>query len=102
MLALAAGLLGASTLWPGAARAQITVDVTKITCGEFASGFLDDALLLSVWLSGYYHAKRDNTILDVTQVKMNAQSLTDLCRRQPTRPVMQAVEELMGPGKTGR
>jgi hypothetical protein len=35
------------------AEAQVTIDITKITCNEFVTGQLTDSNTLSVWLNGY-------------------------------------------------
>ena len=66
------------------AQAQVSIDVSKITCDEYvhdkiptpdfvsfsAVGSLEARAMLSrwliaAWLSGYYHAKRDNWIIDL-------------------------------------
>ena len=35
-----------------AVQAQVTIDITKITCDQFLAGQLTDANTLSKWLSG--------------------------------------------------
>lgn len=77
------------------ARAQVLVDVSRVTCDEYAKGMLDDALLLSLWLSGYYHAKRNSTMVDLTNAKMSAQTLTRFCQENPQATVMQAADRLL-------
>ena len=36
-----------------AVQAQLTIDITKITCDQYLAGELTDANTLSKWLSGY-------------------------------------------------
>jgi len=59
---LLVALLGASQ-----AQAQVSVDVAKITCRQL---FFDKLISpneksLALWLSGYYSAKRNNTVIDL-------------------------------------
>jgi hypothetical protein len=41
-----------------AGRAQVTVDVAKITCTQLLSFSVADPKDIAVWLSGYYTAER--------------------------------------------
>ena len=47
-----------------AARAQVTLDVAKITCDQFTGYKITNPQNIAMWLSGYYNGKRGNTILD--------------------------------------
>ena len=80
------------------AQAQVSIDVSKITCDEYvhdkiptpdfvsfsAVGSLETRAMLSrwliaAWLSGYYHAKRDNWIIDLESFEDNVSKLTKYC-----------------------
>ena len=50
-----------ATFLVSAAQAQVTVEVSKITCEEFASYKIIDPEKIAIWLSGYYHGKQGNT-----------------------------------------
>ena len=41
-----------------AARAQVTIEVSKITCEEYLSFSVADPRDINIWLSGYYAGKR--------------------------------------------
>jgi len=48
------------------AKAQITLDVSKITCRQFLLGKVGASTRsVANWLSGYYNGKRDNTVIEV-------------------------------------
>ena len=79
------------------ARAQITLDVAKITCDQFTSFKVADPQNIAIWLSGFYNGKRDNTVLDTQGLKGNAKKLWDYCIRNPQIPLMNAVETLLKP-----
>jgi hypothetical protein len=58
-------MLGAGLALIGlqAVQAQVTIDITKITCDQFLAGQLTDANTLSKWLSGYVNGERKKTEL---------------------------------------
>jgi acid stress chaperone HdeB len=85
--ALALALLAAP-----AAHAQVTVDVSKITCEQFLLFKVYDPDYIALWLSGYYHGKTGSTIVDTQEFKENVGKLKDYCRGNLQQPIMQAVE----------
>src|SRR5262249_54423380 len=40
------------------ARAQVMVDVSKITCDQFATYKITNPEYIAIWLGGYYHGTR--------------------------------------------
>ena len=95
---VASGLLIA-LLSPASTRAQVTIDVSKITCDQFNLYKVTDPRNIAIWLSGYYNGKRDNTVIDTQVFADNYDKLRTHCSRNPTRTVLQAVEILFGPPK---
>ena len=78
------------------ARAQVTLDVTKITCEQLRSYKITRPENIAIWLSGYHHGKRGDTTLDTQGLVANARKLQVYCGRNPQTLVMQAVETLFG------
>jgi acid stress chaperone HdeB len=81
------------------AWAQVTIDVSKITCDQFTLYKVTSPDNIAIWLSGYYSGKRNSTIVDTQGLAANAKKVTDYCIRNPQIPVMQAVETVLGIGK---
>ena len=81
------------------ARAQVTLDVAKISCEQFTGYKITNPQNIAVWLSGYYNGKRDNTIVETQSLIADAKKLRDYCIRNPQTPVMRAVETLFDKGK---
>ena len=79
-----------------AARAQVMLDVSKITCEQFAGYKITTPQNIAIWLSGYHHGKRGDTTLDTQGLVANARKLQVYCGRNPQTMVMQAVETLFG------
>jgi acid stress chaperone HdeB len=78
------------------ARAQVTLDVAKVTCEQFRSYKITRPENIAIWLSGYYQGKRGDTTLDTQSLMANARKLQTYCGRNRETPVMQAVETLFG------
>ena len=79
-----------------AARAQVTLDVAKITCDQYNGYKVSNPQNIVIWLSGYYHGKRGETTLDTQALVATAKKVRDYCRGNPETAVMQAVETVLG------
>jgi hypothetical protein len=73
-------------------QAQVTLDVSKITCSQFSLMKVADPDRIAVWLSGFYNAKRNNMVLDVQGLKENTKKLLDYCALHPDTALLTAVE----------
>jgi len=51
-----------------AARAQVMLDVSKITCEQFAGYKITTPQNIAIWLNGYYSGKRSNTVIDMQKL----------------------------------
>ena len=85
-------ILGALLAAP-VARAQVTVDVSKITCDQFLGSSVADPRDIAIWLSGYYHGKRGIPLLEPQTLKQNAEKLKAACfqKANTNLPVMQVI-----------
>jgi acid stress chaperone HdeB len=81
------------------AQAQITIDVSKITCQQFRGYAITDPNNIALWLSGYFNGQRGTTIINVQVFKEKLEKVKDYCITNPTVTVMQAVEAVIGKDK---
>jgi acid stress chaperone HdeB len=95
---VASGLMVALNTAPNA-RAQVALDMSKVTCDQFRKYKIASPQYIAIWLNGYYSGKRGNTIVETQDLVANAKKVQDYCFKNPETPVMQAVETLSGPGK---
>jgi acid stress chaperone HdeB len=79
------------------ANAQVTIDVSKITCNQLSLEQITDSKNIAMWLSGYYHAKQSSMLVDTQQLAANADKIKRYCWLKPDLTVMQAVEAVLGP-----
>jgi acid stress chaperone HdeB len=82
-----------------AAHAQVTIDVSKITCEQLILYQITNSENIAVWLHGYYSAKQGTTTVDTQAFKANANKVKAYCRMNSKVTVIQAVETVFGPKK---
>jgi acid stress chaperone HdeB len=75
-----------------AARAQVTLDVSKITCRQFVTYKISNPNYIAMWISGYYHGTRGDPIVDTQALIANAKKLQDYCLGKPDELLIKAVE----------
>jgi maltose-binding protein MalE len=85
-------ILGTSTV----TQAQETIDMAKITCDQFNTGKISDPRSVSIWLSGFYHGMRNNTLVDVSTLQKNYQTINAYCFYHRDAILMDAVKSLFG------
>lgn len=76
-------------------QAQVSLDVSKISCDQFVGYKITNPRNIALWLSGYYNGQRGNTMLDTQALTKSAKKLQDYCIRNPQTLVMQAVETVL-------
>ena len=78
------------------ALAQVTLDVSKITCDQWVAYKVANPHYIALWLSGYYSGTKGNTVLDTQQLDENANKLREFCYVHKQTPVMDAAEAVFG------
>ena len=81
------------------AQAQVTIDVSKITCDQFLQYKVSNPTYIAVWLSGFYSGRRNNPVVDTQTLEGNADRVTTYCISNRNMVLMQAVETTLGTGK---
>jgi acid stress chaperone HdeB len=80
-----------------APRAQVTVDVSKITCEQLLMQRLPaPSHEVVVWLSGYYNGKRNTTIIEPEALDKNEEKVDFYCNLHRETTVMDAVKNVLG------
>src|SRR5215470_9538128 len=79
-------------------KAQVAIDVSKITCDQYVHAKITTPNLIAAWLSGYYSAKRNNTIIDLETLEDNVNKVKNYCYDEKNFkvPIMKAVEQVLG------
>ena len=78
------------------ARAQVLIDVSKITCDQFVTYKVENPKYIVAWLSGYYHGTRQDMTLDLQALIADADKVEAYCFTKPEVPLLQAVKTVLG------
>jgi len=83
-------------LWTPLAYGQVTVDFSKLTCDQYLYSKLNSQNL-SIWLSGFYHGKRNDPVIDVQAWKDSGDKMRRFCLQNSNAktPVMDAIERVL-------
>jgi acid stress chaperone HdeB len=81
------------------ARAQMTIDVSKISCREFVTSTLFEPDHIALWLNGYYNGARGNTALNVSGLKDYLGRLNNYCLHNQEVMIMKAAETILSADK---
>jgi len=82
---------------PGTPQAQVTVDVSKLTCEQLLMEKLAWPSKFAVlWLHGYYNGKRSNTIIEPAVMEQDEQKVSSYCYKHHETTVMDAVKNALG------
>ncbi len=83
------------------AQAQVSIDASKITCDQFVHAKVGTPRTLAAWLSGYYHGKGNNPIVDTQTFEANLNKLRNFCYNEKNfkLPVMEAIERVIRPNR---
>ena len=77
------------------ARAQTTLDVSKITCEQFRLYKITDPRDIALWINGYFNGQRKNTVLDTQKLKDHFDKLKDYCILNPKLRVLDTTQKVL-------
>ena len=80
-----------------AAPAQVMLELNMVTCDQFIKYKVADPKLITVWLSGYFHGKRGDTMVYTQRLNADADAVEKYCFKNPEAPLMPSVEAVIGP-----
>jgi hypothetical protein len=82
----------AIAMLPAFAQAQVLVDMTRITCGEYVSLPPEQSRIFSAWMSGWFNQKTGYAWVDLNAYERNIASVKKYCATSPREPVMTALQ----------
>src|SRR5262245_35952876 len=78
------------------AHAQVTLDVTKITCTQFMHFHIAKQDDIGLLLSGNYKGKVGHNVLNTKRMKTRVNELKRSCAKRPNATGMKVREEVLG------
>lgn len=84
-------LASALALAPTVVLAQVTIDMNRISCGDFVAMPAEDSATTAAWISGWFNQKAGYTWIDLHAYHRNIDNIRQFCTSHPTEMVMTAV-----------
>lgn len=89
-LVFALALVGALVPSPG--RAQVKLDMTKITCGDVLAMSPEDQSDIAAFMSGWFSQKSGRTYIDAALFQKNVASVMAWCGSNKSESVMAGLQ----------
>ena len=96
--------MGRLTLWlaatllmiasPLPATAQIKLDMNRITCKAWLGYSPGDRDFVRYWMSGYYNAAANSSVLDYNRLQKNSANVTAYCRKNQSETLPTAISKV--------
>jgi acid stress chaperone HdeB len=77
-----------------AAQAQVTIDITKITCEQFLGSKITDSHTFGIWLNGYVNGARGKTLIE--PLAPGHIALVNYCESHMDMLVLDAAQNVFG------
>ncbi|PPD41521.1 MAG: hypothetical protein CTY15_13470 [Methylocystis sp.] len=83
----------AALIMAAPASAQVTIEMSEISCKDFAG--YEPALkdFIANWMRGYFMSKKNLTVVDSQYVKRNGEKIARYCKKLPKSSLMDAVQK---------
>lgn len=91
-LALAV-VLGVALPMAAPANAQVTIEMSEITCKDFAGYDADTQNFIGNWMRGYWMSTKNLTMIDSRYVKRNTEKIARYCTKLPKSKLMDAIQK---------
>jgi hypothetical protein len=89
-LALCLGLAG--TMLSSAVHAQVTIDMSRVTCAEYLALPPAQSANFSAWMSGWFNQKNGYVFVDLTAYARNVANVKSWCASNPAETVMAGLQ----------
>jgi hypothetical protein len=90
-LCLAAAFFVAASI---PSSAQIAIDMNQITCGSWLGYSQENRDFVRFWISGYYNAAANSTILNYDAFQKNSAKVAGYCRTHKSQTLPTAIKNL--------
>ena len=90
------GLFLGSVAVPATSRAQIAVDMTKLTCGQYLAMSPDQSRIYAAWMSGWFNQKMGTTYVNLEAYEKNVENVKAWCGTNPNEMVMTGLQRATG------
>lgn len=82
------GLAAAAAMFASVAHAQVTVDMTRVTCEQYLGLPLEQSRIFNAWMSGWFNQKNGSVSVDMSLFARNVENVRTWCTSNPKESVM--------------
>ena len=75
------------------ATAQVTIEMSEITCKDFAGYDAETQDFIGNWMRGYWMSSKNLTVIDSKYVKRNTAKIARYCKKLPKSKLMDAIQK---------
>jgi hypothetical protein len=90
------GLFLGGVAVPATSQAQIAVDMTKLTCGQYLAMSPDQSRIYAAWMSGWFNQKIGTTYVNLEAYEKNVENVKAWCGTNPNEMVMTGLQRATG------
>ena len=83
-------LVAAAIAFAVPAKAQVMIDLSQITCGQFLDKADVERPLISAWIGGYFMSSRNLTLIQSAYANRNHKVITEYCREHKSAPLLES------------
>jgi acid stress chaperone HdeB len=80
------------TAWNAPARAQVVLDMSMITCGQYMDQARENQDVIAAWMSGYFNAAKSQSVLNVARFERNRKAVENYCKSHKPETLMSAIQ----------
>jgi acid stress chaperone HdeB len=74
------------------ARAQVIVDLSVVTCGQYMGKDRDTQDVIAAWMSGYFNAAKNQSMVDLSRFERNRKAVEKYCKTHKLETLMSAIQ----------
>jgi acid stress chaperone HdeB len=76
------------------ASAQVVIDMSLITCEDYATRPPEIKGMITSWMSGYFSASKNLNMLQFDYLKRNTQKVGAYCKKHKDETLMSAISKI--------
>ena len=80
------------TMLLSAAHAQVTIDMSRVTCADYLAMPAAQSADFSAWMSGWFNQKNGYVFVDLNAYARNIANVKSWCASNPTQTVMAGLQ----------
>lgn len=77
---------------PATSQAQIAVDMSRLTCGQYLVMTPDQSRIYAAWMSGWFNQKMGYTYINLEAYARNVENVKAWCGTNPGELVMTGLQ----------